>query len=120
MNTKRWRWLKMMSYVIAAFGSGMFWVWGMLGLDPGQWVAEGDALIVLIAILTAQTADVLGDHSRHRERAEEIQRHPNTIGDASCQFNARSPIIRCAVNSDGPCDGCPHYQIKKTEPTSRV
>jgi hypothetical protein len=32
------------------------------------------------------------------------------IGDISCQFNARSPYIRCAVNPLGPCQECPHYQ----------
>ncbi len=32
------------------------------------------------------------------------------IGDASCCFNARSEILRCAVNPNGPCDGCNDYQ----------
>ncbi len=32
------------------------------------------------------------------------------IGDATCQYNARSQILRCAVNPTGPCDRCPHYQ----------
>jgi Family of unknown function (DUF6464) len=32
------------------------------------------------------------------------------IGDASCRFNARSEIIRCAVNPQGPCDRCPSYE----------
>jgi len=31
------------------------------------------------------------------------------IGDANCQFNARSPLLRCAVNPLGPCLGCAHY-----------
>lgn len=35
----------------------------------------------------------------------------NYIGDTSCKFNARSPHLRCAINPDGPCDGCVHYQI---------
>ncbi|HAX89873.1 MAG TPA: hypothetical protein DCY91_27325 [Cyanobacteria bacterium UBA11370] len=34
------------------------------------------------------------------------------IGDISCQFNARSAYIRCAVNPSGPCQNCPHYQPK--------
>lgn len=33
-----------------------------------------------------------------------------TIGDAGCQFNARSELMRCAVNPDGPCHGCKHYE----------
>ncbi|MDB9372113.1 DUF6464 family protein [Nodularia sphaerocarpa] len=32
------------------------------------------------------------------------------IGDISCQFNARSGYMRCAVNPSGPCQGCRHYE----------
>ncbi len=32
------------------------------------------------------------------------------IGDASCSFNARSELIRCAVLPIGPCAGCKFYQ----------
>ncbi|WP_309741428.1 MULTISPECIES: DUF6464 family protein [unclassified Chamaesiphon] len=28
------------------------------------------------------------------------------IGDASCQYNARSSLLRCAVHPTGPCEGC--------------
>ncbi len=34
------------------------------------------------------------------------------IGDVTCVFNARSPHLRCAVNPDGPCRSCRHYQAK--------
>jgi hypothetical protein len=34
------------------------------------------------------------------------------IGDITCQFNAHSGYIRCAVNPSGPCEGCRHYQSK--------
>jgi hypothetical protein len=38
------------------------------------------------------------------------------LGDASCRFNARSEIFRCAINPSGPCQGCRHYeQLKKRE-----
>jgi hypothetical protein len=37
------------------------------------------------------------------------------IGDFTCQFNARSPLIRCAINPSGPCQGCYHYQPKAIE-----
>lgn len=33
------------------------------------------------------------------------------IGDAQCQFNARSPLLRCAVNPLGPCGGCVHRSV---------
>lgn len=32
------------------------------------------------------------------------------IGDISCQFNARSAYIRCAVNPSGPCEACRYYE----------
>ncbi|MEA5620385.1 DUF6464 family protein [Cronbergia sp. UHCC 0137] len=32
------------------------------------------------------------------------------IGDATCSYNARSELIRCAVNPEGPCDSCVSYQ----------
>jgi len=32
------------------------------------------------------------------------------IGDITCVYNARSELLRCAVNPHGPCDRCSHYQ----------
>jgi len=32
------------------------------------------------------------------------------LGDSSCEYNARSELVRCAVNPEGPCQGCVHYQ----------
>ncbi|MEX0268145.1 DUF6464 family protein [Leptolyngbyaceae cyanobacterium UHCC 1019] len=32
------------------------------------------------------------------------------LGDITCQFNARSPYLRCTVNPSGPCKECPHYE----------
>jgi hypothetical protein len=34
------------------------------------------------------------------------------IGDISCKYNARSGYIRCAVNPEGPCQGCRYYEQK--------
>jgi hypothetical protein len=31
------------------------------------------------------------------------------IGDPRCRFNARSPLLRCAVLPMGPCDRCSHF-----------
>jgi len=31
------------------------------------------------------------------------------IGDPHCRFNARSPLLRCAVLPDGPCERCDHF-----------
>lgn len=34
------------------------------------------------------------------------------IGDRRCIFNACSPLLRCAVNPLGPCEGCSDYLPK--------
>ncbi len=31
------------------------------------------------------------------------------IGDPLCRFNARSPLLRCAVLPAGPCERCSHF-----------
>ncbi len=31
------------------------------------------------------------------------------MGDATCRYNARSELVRCAVNPEGPCEGCRDY-----------
>ena len=31
------------------------------------------------------------------------------IGDPRCRYNARSPLLRCAVLPDGPCERCSHF-----------
>jgi len=35
------------------------------------------------------------------------------MGDITCQYNAQSEIMRCAVNPAGPCDGCSHYWVRQ-------
>ena len=32
------------------------------------------------------------------------------VGDATCRYNAKSEIIRCAVNPEGPCESCRFYE----------
>ena len=34
--------------------------------------------------------------------------HGWVIGDPECRFNALSPLLRCAVLPEGPCDFCMH------------
>ena len=38
------------------------------------------------------------------------------IGDPSCRFNARSPLLRCAVLPEGPCERCAHFSLQTQEP----
>ncbi len=39
----------------------------------------------------------------------QLFRHGWVIGDPNCRFNARSPLIRCAVLPEGPCERCTHW-----------
>jgi hypothetical protein len=34
------------------------------------------------------------------------------IGDITCAYNARSELLRCAINPSGPCDRCVDYRIR--------
>ncbi|MBD2068129.1 hypothetical protein H6F93_11450 [Leptolyngbya sp. FACHB-671] len=36
------------------------------------------------------------------------------IGDPTCTYNARSELLRCAVNPSGPCDRCIYYQLSES------
>ena len=38
--------------------------------------------------------------------------HGWVIGDADCRFNALSPLLRCAVLPEGPCDRCVHRAMR--------
>ncbi|MGB7563779.1 MAG: DUF6464 family protein [Prochlorococcaceae cyanobacterium] len=31
------------------------------------------------------------------------------IGDPLCRYNARTPLLRCAVLPEGPCERCTHH-----------
>jgi hypothetical protein len=37
------------------------------------------------------------------------------VGDITCQFNARSAYLRCAINPCGPCQECPQYEAANPE-----
>ncbi len=32
------------------------------------------------------------------------------IGDATCKYNARSTLLRCAIHPTGPCEGCKYWE----------
>jgi len=52
------------------------------------------------------------DRSRWQPR-EELPGPLPTLGDPNCAFNARSPLLRCAVNPDGPCQSCRHFRPRE-------
>lgn len=87
--------------------------------QPGRWLVVGQhsylvlqrshryqlragiyhlASVALQVKLQAQPADALW------------WRNQWVIGNPECHFNARSPLLRCAVFPDGPCPTCSHYR----------
>lgn len=64
-------------------------------------------LLVLGCILLV--ANLLVDCAIAQFNARSQGRRPHPVGDISCQYNARSPLLRCAVKPRGPCR-CEHYQ----------
>ncbi|MCU0565167.1 MAG: DUF6464 family protein [Oculatellaceae cyanobacterium Prado106] len=54
--------------------------------------------------LYVQSAQATAEHSYINGRS--------ILGDATCRFNACSELIRCAVNPEGPCQGCRFYEKK--------
>ncbi|WP_228022056.1 DUF6464 family protein [Vasconcelosia minhoensis] len=41
------------------------------------------------------------------------------VGDISCEHNARSPYLRCAVNPLGPCEDCRDYAARPEPQTAQ-
>ncbi|MFE4107180.1 DUF6464 family protein [Almyronema epifaneia] len=66
-------------------------------------------LALAMESVAARGLSALAERSRDRCYGEPPS---YTVGDLSCQFNARSPYLRCAVNPVGPCGTCQHYQAK--------
>ncbi|MBE9114836.1 hypothetical protein IQ249_02895 [Lusitaniella coriacea LEGE 07157] len=50
----------------------------------------------------------------HAASGDTFDIHDYFIGNLSCRYNARSPYIRCAINPNGPCENCPHYQPRQS------
>ncbi|MBM5799260.1 MAG: hypothetical protein FJ077_00140 [Cyanobacteria bacterium K_DeepCast_35m_m2_023] len=86
--------------------------------QPGRWfLAAGQSFLVLqrshryhyragryqLAVVSLQV--------KAQDRPADARRWQNqwVIGDPSCRYNARSPLLRCAVLPDGPCERCSHY-----------
>ncbi len=86
--------------------------------QPGRWIEVGERSFLVL-------------QRRHRYRLcngryelaavalqVKAQRRPSdarpwgegwVIGDPRCRFNARSPLLRCAVLPEGPCEQCLHF-----------
>jgi hypothetical protein len=86
--------------------------------QPGRWLnLDGIGYLVL---QRRHRYQLVGARYELRSVALQVrqQRQPSdaclwrggwVIGDPSCRFNARSPLLRCAVLPEGPCERCLHY-----------
>jgi hypothetical protein len=87
--------------------------------QPGLWLQhEGISYLVL---QRRHRYQLLGARYELRSVALQVrqQRQPSdarpwrggwVIGDPSCRFNAHTPLLRCAVLPEGPCERCAHFR----------
>ncbi len=92
--------------------------------QPGRWFeAAGQSFLVLQRShryqLRAGRYQLVGVALRVKPQQRPADaRHWNNqwvIGDPSCRYNARSPLLRCAVLPDGPCERCSHYELRRSQ-----
>ena len=95
---------------------------------PGRWL-DHDGIGYLV-LQRRHRYQLVGARYELRSVALQVrqQRQPSdarpwqggwVIGDPSCRFNARSPLLRCAVLPEGPCERCLHYTPFGGGPESR-
>lgn len=70
-----------------------------------QEVPTADAIFTSAVIAHLGSISIEEITARHDTRDE-------VIGEASCINNAQSKYLRCAVNPEGPCEGCKHYETQ--------
>ena len=89
---------------------------------PGRWLEHGSASFLVLqrrhrySLRSGryQLASVVLLVKQQRKPADaNPYRHGWVIGDPTCRFNALSPLLRCAVLPDGPCDQCIHHERRQ-------
>ena len=86
--------------------------------QPGRWLALGERSFLVLQ----RSHRYRLCNGRYELRAVALQvkaqRQPAdarpwgqgwVIGDPECRYNARSPLLRCAVLPEGPCERCLHF-----------
>lgn len=89
---------------------------------PGRWLVHGSASYLVLqrrhrySLRSGryQLTSVVLLVKQQRQPSDAIRfRHGWVIGDPSCRFNALSPLLRCAVLPDGPCEQCSHHEPRQ-------
>ncbi|WP_017327291.1 DUF6464 family protein [Synechococcus sp. PCC 7336] len=73
-------------------------------LRAGRYVLDAIRAFVRPAPEAAELVPGNGDRERSLMNGQWV------IGDSTCEYNARSPLLRCAPNPLGPCAGCTSFQ----------
>jgi hypothetical protein len=93
--------------------------------QPGRWiVVAGLSYLVLQRSHRYSLRDgryqlcAIALDVKRQERPADARpfRHGWVIGDPGCRFNALSPLLRCAVLPEGPCDRCSAYRPRDGGP----
>ncbi len=86
--------------------------------QPGRWLVLGERSFLVMQRrhryrLRAGRYELwrvaLQVKPQHQPADSRWWRNGWVIGDPSCRFNARSPLLRCAVLPEGPCERCAHH-----------
>ena len=86
--------------------------------QPGRWLVLGERSFLVLQRRHRyqlrngryELASVALQVKAQRQPADARWWHNQwVIGDPNCRFNARSPLLRCAVLPDGPCERCSHF-----------
>ena len=85
---------------------------------PGRWIDVGERCFLVMQRRHCYqlrqggyelVAVVLQVKPEERPADARRWRHGWVIGDPHCLYNACSPLLRCAVLPDGPCERCIHF-----------
>ena len=88
---------------------------------PGQWLVVKDESFLVMQrrhryslrngrYVMASVALMVKPQARPADATP--WRHGWVIGDPNCRFNACSPLLRCAVWPEGPCESCSHHELR--------
>jgi hypothetical protein len=86
--------------------------------QPGRWLVHGDRSFLVMqrrhryrlrAGRYELSTVALQVKPQHQPADSRWWGNGWVIGDPSCRFNARSPLLRCAVLPEGPCERCAHH-----------
>ena len=86
---------------------------------PGRWLAVGErSFLVMQRHHRYQLRNgryeletvALQVKAEHQPAEARLWQGRWVIGDPNCRFNARTPLLRCAVLPDGPCLRCGHFE----------